>query len=103
MSKTPNADDADTDPPTPDPVIAELAATRVEPKGLAACLERFRQVDEDATVIWSANGPRKTHIEELAGVLVEVGGAKRIVIVQVFASGKFKVFADVMLDDFLTV
>lgn len=75
---------------------AELIATREQPVGVAGAVELFRQYDEEAHVMWQANGPRKSHIEEIAAVMADVfqDGNRRVYIVQAFASGKFKLYSE---------
>lgn len=79
-----------------DALIAEALATRIEPKGVALAVETIRaKLDEDAHVLWMANGPRKSHIEELGAILVSVEGVRHVMIVQGMASGDFKLFHEI--------
>lgn len=98
-TRTP-ADEAGSPPASPpepseaDKLIAQAAAARTPPVGLNAAIERLRELDEDAHVLWRTSGPRNSHIDELAGVLAEVEGARRVYIVQAFASGKVRFWAE---------
>lgn len=105
---TQNGDDAKGGPATPPEVLPELTeaqrleaealANRVQPVGLAAAIERLRAIDEDAHVLWRTNGPRNSHITELAGVLAEVEGQRRVFIVQAFSSGKTRFWSECATD-----
>lgn len=79
-----------------DAAVRELIETRKPVTGVKAALERFRQIDEDAQVIWKTTGPRRSSTAEFAGILVDRGGelGRQVVIVQEFASGKFKLFVE---------
>lgn len=79
-----------------DQAIATAAATREPPRGVKGAVETIRNtVDEGAHVLWTANGPRNSHIAELGAVLITVDDAAVIYLVQAFDSGAFKVFASV--------
>lgn len=103
-----DGDDAKGGPATPPEVLPELTeaqrleaealASRVQPVGLAAAIERLRAIDEDAHVLWRTNGPRNSHITELAGVLAEVEGQRRVFIVQAFSSGKTRFWSECATD-----
>lgn len=81
---------------TEDAATAEAIATREQPKGVAAAIEALRSAhDEDAQILWTTGGPRKSHLDEIAGVMVEIDGARRIVIACGYASGAFKLFREV--------
>lgn len=102
----PDGDQAPDAPPPADPnappanpadaALAEALATREQPTGLNAAVEMIRaKLDEEAHVLWTANGPRRSHIESFGGVLAQVDGVRKILIVQVMASGAFKVWCEV--------
>lgn len=76
--------------------IAEAVATREPPKGVAAGMEFLRaSFDEEAHILWTANGPKRTRTTELAGALVEINGVRRVIIISGLESGAFKLFAEV--------
>ena len=81
------------EPETAEAAEAQALATRKPPVGLAAAMEGFQAVDENAAVLWKTKGPKGSRIVELASVLVETGGKTERFIVQVFASGAFDVYA----------
>lgn len=86
------------DPETAADAERQAIETRTPPVGIAAALEKLRTIDDDAQALWTANGPKRSHITEIGAVLVEVEGVRRIYLVQVFASGKFKLFAECAAD-----
>lgn len=96
MTKTNEPEGAET----PEAAETEAVTTREEPKGVKAGVEFLRTTyDESAHVLWKTGGPRNSHIEEIAGVLVEIDGSRRIVIVNGMASGAYKLFTEVPMVD----
>lgn len=79
-----------------DAAITEALTTRETTTGIPAAVEAIRaSLDEDAHVMWSANGPRGTHIERIACVMASVDGARRLILVAGYQSGAFKLFGEV--------
>lgn len=50
---------------------------------------------DDVVTFWRTSGPRKSHTDEVACVLAEIGDHPRKVIVQTFTSGNYKLFGEV--------
>ena len=50
---------------------------------------------DDVVTLWRTSGPRKSHTDEVACILAEIGDYPRKVVIQSFTSGAFKVFAEV--------
>ena len=97
MTKEKGADDHGDDPPAG--AGAGQDASHAEPapaKGLDAAVAHLRGAfGDDVVTLWTTSGPRNSHTEKLAGVLVEIGERPRKLIVQAFTSGGFKLFAEV--------
>lgn len=107
--QTPPRPDPETPPATPpaqseaDRLLGEAAANRKPLTGIQNAVEALRRIDEAAHVLWTTTGPRRTHTEEIAGVLVEFPdtddasypSGRRIVVVLGYSSGAFKLFIEV--------
>jgi hypothetical protein len=80
-----------------DGAAAALAAEPEESAtGLDAAIQHFRsKFGDDVVTLWRTSGPRKSHTDEVACILAEIGDYPRKVVIQSFTSGAFKVFAEV--------
>jgi hypothetical protein len=82
-------------PETADSMLNHLVATKKALTGVQSALAHLRAIDEEAGIIWSTSGPRKSRTEEIAGIMVEIGDVRRVVTVLGFDSGAWKLFAEV--------
>lgn len=77
-------------------LAARLAASRTPREGIDAALEAIRdKLDPDAQILWQVRGARSSRQKDIAGILAEIGGARRVVIVQDFDGGSFKFFVEI--------
>lgn len=75
---------------------AALIAGYKPPVGVAAGVAFLRErFDEGAYVLNSSKGPKGTKMTEVSQVLAEINGIRRIIEVQGFESGAFKLFGEI--------
>jgi hypothetical protein len=96
--ENPAADAPKADAPTTALAAAEavLIAGYKPPVGVAAGVAFLREkFDESAYVLNTTKGPKGTRITEISSVLVEINGIRRVIEVQGFESGNFKLFGEI--------
>lgn len=77
-------------------LIAGLVAGYTPPVGVAAGVAFLREAfDEGAYVLNTTKGPKGTRITEISAVLTEINGIRRVIEVQGFESGAFKLFGEI--------
>lgn len=96
MTARPIPAEAPEGPSEADKLIEQAAAAVPAPTGLKSAVAFLQaNFDEEAHILWSTNGPRKSKTTQLAGVLCEVEGSRRVIIVNEFESGAYRLFAEV--------
>lgn len=96
MTAKPTPAEAPEGPSEADKLIEQAAAAVPAPTGLKAAVAFLQaNFDEEAHILWSTNGPRKSKTTQLAGILCEIDGIRRVVVVNEFESGAYRLFAEI--------